>query len=51
MNERMPYYGVTELSPDEAAAISGGFVWVVVATILGITAAIANWVYDSSQQH
>ncbi|MGX9147747.1 hypothetical protein [Mesorhizobium sp. 128a] len=50
MNEYMPSYGVTELSPEEQSAISGGFLWSVVFAILGITVAIANWLYDSSRQ-
>ncbi|MGX9120837.1 hypothetical protein ACWTU6_30020 [Mesorhizobium sp. BHbsci] len=40
MNEYMPSYGVTELAPDEAAAISGGVFW----GLLWVGAAIAAYV-------
>ncbi len=34
-------YGVVELTPEEASAISGGWFWAAVAVLAGLAAAIA----------
>ncbi|WFU79241.1 hypothetical protein QA645_32705 [Bradyrhizobium sp. CIAT3101] len=37
----MSAYGVTELTPEEASATSGGWFWAIAGVLAGVAAAIA----------
>ncbi|MGY4198926.1 hypothetical protein [Bradyrhizobium sp. USDA 4520] len=49
MTINMSAYGVTELTPEEASATSGGMFWVALGAIVGVVmlgaAAVAAYVY------
>ncbi|WP_192178724.1 hypothetical protein [Mesorhizobium amorphae] len=36
MNADMSAYSVTELAPEEASAISGGFFWAIAFAVIGL---------------
>ncbi|MGY4198927.1 hypothetical protein [Bradyrhizobium sp. USDA 4520] len=41
MKADMSAYGVTELTPEQASATSGGVFWAIVGVLAGLAAAIA----------